>query len=145
MAETKAWSVLGMLGGLYGILSGIVIAIAGVGAANTINNAYLIIFFAPAYWAEILTLISYISPTLAAFSLGPVAPILGLQGAAALSLIGYVVIIHGILILIGAYMAWVGNKWGAIIMAIIGFIGFLIFNLGGLLALVAGVVLWYEM
>ncbi|MGQ9723465.1 MAG: hypothetical protein ACUVXA_19340 [Candidatus Jordarchaeum sp.] len=145
MAEPKAWSVLGIIGGLYGILSGVVIAIGGVGAANTINNAYMLMILAPDLWTEILTLISLISPTLAAFSLGPVAPILGLQGAAALSIIGYVVIIHGILILIGAYGAWTGAKWGAILMAIIGFIGFLIFNLGGLLAFIAGVVLWYEM
>lgn len=145
MAEPKAWSVLGIIGGLYGILSGVVIAIGGVGAANTINNAYMLMILAPDLWTEILALISLISPTLAAFSLGPVAPILGLQGAAALSIIGYVVIIHGILILIGAYGAWTGAKWGAILMAIIGFIGFLIFNLGGLLALIAGIVLWYEM
>ncbi|MFB0562697.1 MAG: hypothetical protein ACETWM_15960 [Candidatus Lokiarchaeia archaeon] len=149
MAEAKAWSVIGMLGGLYGLLSGIAILFAGQQAAQTINTLYwlpiVVQTYAPTAWASLLTLLAYISPSLTAFSVGPLAALFGFQAAGFSTIFGIVVIIHGLLILIGGYMAWVGNKWGAALMAIIGFIGFLVFNLGGLLGLVAGIVLWYEM
>jgi len=144
LAEEKAWAILGILGGLYGILSGIAIAIAGVGAANTINNVLLLSYLYPEYLSQILAIIQYVSPTLAAFTFGPLAPLLGLQASSALSILGIIVIIHGLLILLGAFVAMRGQMWGAILMAIIGFIGFLIFNLGGLLALIAGLVLYYK-
>ncbi|MEM3562491.1 MAG: hypothetical protein QXS27_04655 [Candidatus Jordarchaeaceae archaeon] len=148
MAEEKAWAILGTLGGLYAIVSGIAIVIAGVGAANTINTLVLQAYISTVYHLEIipfiLQLIQYVSPTLAAFTFGPLAPLLGLQASSALSILGIIVIILGLLILLGAFGAMRGMAWGAILMAIFGFIGFLIFNLGGLLALIAGLVLYYK-
>lgn len=144
MAEEKAWAILGTLGGLYAIVSGIAIVIAGVGAANTINNVLLVAWLYPEYLTLILQIIQYVSPTLAAFTFGPLAPLLGLQASSALSILGIIVIILGLLILLGAFGAMRGMAWGAILMAIFGFIGFLIFNLGGLLALIAGLVLYYK-
>lgn len=149
LAEAKAWSVIGMLGGLYGILSGIAIMVVGVSTADTLNTLFwlpiLVSYIDPTLYGALLSWLSLVSPNLAAFSVGPLAPLLGYQAAGFSGIFGIIVAIHGFLILIGGYLAWIGNKWGAALMAIIGFIGFLVFNLGGLLGLVAGIVLWYEL
>ena len=52
----------------------------------------------------------------------------------------------GILNIIGAGLLWTGNKWGAALWILFGLIlTFAAFNFGGLLCLIAGIVLWYEL
>jgi len=146
LAEVKAWTILGLIGSIYTVLAGIVILIAGVAAVNNLQTVYMLMYLFPDLWSQILAYVSYISPNLASWSFGPLAAIFGFQGAGAISGAGIAVLILGILNLIGAALAWTGNKWGAVIMAIFGLIlTFAAFNFGGLLCLIAGIILWYEL
>nr|MDO8076829.1 hypothetical protein [Candidatus Freyarchaeota archaeon] len=148
MAEAKAWTILGLIGSIYTILAGIVIMALGVAAANQLQQL-IMLMYVPAlqpYYNYILTWISMISPNLATWSLGPLAPIFGFQGAGALSGAGIAILILGILNIIGAGLLWTGNKWGAALWILFGLIlTFVAFNFGGLLCLIAGIVLWYEL
>ncbi|WXG42286.1 MAG: DUF2127 domain-containing protein [Candidatus Freyarchaeum deiterrae] len=144
MTEIKAWAVLGIIGGIYAVLAGLVILFLGVGLTNTINSYYMYMLIFPDMITIILQLIQQLSPTLASFTFGPLAPILGFAGASGITLAGIVIAGHGILILIGGALLWGERKAGAALMAVIGFIGLLAFNLGGLLGLVAGIAGWFE-
>ncbi|MFB0562698.1 MAG: hypothetical protein ACETWM_15965 [Candidatus Lokiarchaeia archaeon] len=147
MVETRPWSILGMIGGLFGILTGIVFIYGGLAAQGNLQLYIAIVAIPELQPIEdvLLLLLEYISPMLAGFELGVLGSLLGFQTASSMIPAGIFVAIHGLLILIGAIMTWKGNKWGAVIMIIIGFIGTFMLNLGGFAGLIAGLVLWYEM
>ncbi len=144
MVNPKAWNWIGRIGAGYIVLTGIVIIVLGVTTAASVVTYQILIYFFPDYLVEILTYLSYISPTLAAFSFGPLAPVFGLQGASSMIVGGIIIEAIGWLASFGALLTRFGIRAGAILMAFSGFAGFLFFNLGGLLALVAGVALWHE-
>ncbi len=144
MADPKAWNWLGRIGAGYLVLTGIVIIILGLSTGASVLAYQILALFYPSYLAEILTYISYISPTLTAFSFGPLAPIFGLQGASSIVTGGIIIEAIGWLASLGALISRFGYKSGAIIMAFFGLVGVLFFNLGGFLALISGVALWHE-
>lgn len=136
-----------MIGGLFGILSGIVFIYGGLAAQGNLQ-LYIAIAVIPEFQPiedVLLLFLEYISPMLAGFELGALGSLLSFQTASSMIPAGIFIGVHGILILIGAILTWKGNRWGAALMIIIGFIGTFLLNLGGFAGLIAGLVLWYEM
>lgn len=144
MVNPKAWNWLGRIGAGYIVLTGIIMIVLGVTTGASVVAYQILAYLYPSYLGIILTLISYISPTLAAFSFGPLAPIFGLQGASSIVIGGIIIEAIGWLTSFGALLSRFGIRAGAGLMAFFGFLGFLFFNIGGLLALIAGIALWYE-
>lgn len=161
MVEAKAWSILGIIGGIFAILEGIVIYLGGVGAQNTLMT-YFLIFNGPTIASymgltELATLLTqiqswllfylqYISPSLATIIptlVGPLGTMLGMQGGGSLTIAGIAIAILGVIILLGSILSTKG-KAGAAIMIIFGIIGTFTLNFGGILALIGGLALWFE-
>lgn len=155
MTDTRAWSIIGIVGGLYAALAGAVILILGVSANGTITGLYDLIIVLPAVFpanaalvsqltALILQMIQQVSPTLSAFTLGPLAPLLGLTATSALSMAGLAIVALGALLLIGGGVSMARPRAGAALMIIFGFILMIVFNLGGVAGFIAGVAAWHE-
>nr|MDO8081386.1 hypothetical protein [Candidatus Freyarchaeota archaeon] len=161
MVEAKAWTILGIIGGIFAILEGILIYIGGIQAQNTLIT-YFLIFSGPAIasflgltaLAALLTQIQtwllfylqYISPSIATILptlVGPLGTMMGWQGGGYVSIAGVAIAVLGVLILLGA-IASMRSKAGAAILIIFGILGTFSLNFGGILALIGGLALWFE-
>ncbi|MEM2145882.1 MAG: hypothetical protein QW279_11010 [Candidatus Jordarchaeaceae archaeon] len=162
MVEAKAWAILGIIGGIFAILEGIVIYMAGVAFQGSLIN-YITIYFGPniaAYLnlpADIIALLQqikdfymlywqFISPSLATVLpalVGPLGIMFGWQGGSSLSIAGVAIAVLGVLIIISSLLSMKG-KMGAAALILFGIIGTFTLNFGGLLALIGGLALWYE-
>jgi hypothetical protein len=155
MTDTRAWSIIGTVGGIYAALAGAAIWIIGVSTAGTITGIYELIVVVPYLFptnatlvqqiiSYLLSVISQISPTLSAFTLGPLAPLLGLSASSALFMAGIAVAVLGILLLIGGIVSFARPRGGAAMMILFGILLMIIFNLGGVAGFIAGVACWHE-
>jgi hypothetical protein len=161
MVEAKAWSILGIIGGIFAIAEGILIYLGGVEAQNTLIT-YFLIFSGPSIasflglsaLADILNQIQiwllfylqYISPSIATILptlVGPLGTMMGWQGGGYVSIAGIAIAALGVLILLGSFVS-MRSKAGAALMIIFGIIGTFTLNFGGILALVGGLALWFE-
>lgn len=161
MVEAKAWTILGIIGGIFALLEGIIIYMAGTAFQNILTT-YLMIFFGPqiataAGLPEIATLLGqikdiymfylqYISPSLATVLpalVGPLGTMFGWQGGSSLNAAGIAIIVLGVLILISSFLAGKA-KAGAAALILFGIIGTFTLNFGGLMALISGLALWFE-
>ncbi len=143
----KAFVVLGCIGGLYGVLSGLVIMFLSVSLRGDILFLMGLSVFFPQFLEQLLTYLStYFVSFINLISLGPLGGYY--VGAIIWNLytFGVIVAVHGFVILLSSIGVWSGNKWYAVILTVFGLMGFFaLFNFGGLLGLIGGVILWEHM
>ncbi|MEX2724940.1 MAG: hypothetical protein Q6367_013695 [Candidatus Freyarchaeota archaeon] len=140
----KAFVVLGCIGGLYGVLSGLVIMFLSVSLRGNILFLMGLSVLFPQFLQELLTYLStYLVSFISLISLGPLGGYYVGSIIWDLYTFGVIVAVHGFVILLSSVGVWTGNGWYAVILAVFGLIGlFVFFNFGGLLGLISGAVLW---
>lgn len=161
LVEAKAWTILGIIGGIFAILEGIIVYLAGTAFQSTLTT-YIIIFAGPTIastlglteLANLLTqmndfimfYLQYLSPSLAGVLpalVGPLGAIFGWQGGTSLSVAGVAIAVLGVLIIISSFLA-TKAKAGAAALILFGVIGTFTLNFGGLMALIGGLAIWFE-
>ncbi|MEM3562492.1 MAG: hypothetical protein QXS27_04660 [Candidatus Jordarchaeaceae archaeon] len=143
----KAFVVLGCIGGLYGVLSGLVIMFLGVSLRGNILFLMGLSVPFPQFLEQLMTYLStYFFSFINLISLGPLGGYYVGSIIWDLYTFGVIVAVHGFVILLSSVGAWTGNRWYAVILTVFGLMGFFaFFNFGGLLGLISGAILWEHM
>ncbi len=143
----KAFVLLGCIGGLYGVLSGLVIMLVGVSMRGNILLLMGLSILFPQFLEQLMTYFStFFFSFINSISLGPLGGYY--VGAIIWDLytFGVIVAVHGFVMLLSSIGIWTGNKWYAVTLTIFGLMGFFaFFNFGGLLGLISGAILWEHM
>ncbi|MGQ9723466.1 MAG: hypothetical protein ACUVXA_19345 [Candidatus Jordarchaeum sp.] len=144
--QTRAFIILGCIGGLYAVLVGLLIMLIGMSIkGNIILIVGLSILFPP-FLEYLLTFLYTLLPFLGSITLGPLGGYYVGMIIWDISTFGIIVLVHGFVMVLSAIGVWTGNKWYAALLAIFGLMGmFAFFNLGGLLGLISGLILWYKL
>nr|MDO8081387.1 hypothetical protein [Candidatus Freyarchaeota archaeon] len=138
--------LIGGIGGLFAIISGLVILLIGTSIRGNILLFVGMSFLFPMFIQQFLTYISAIFPPVGLIALGPLGGYFVGRIIWDITTFGIIVSVHGFVILLSAFGAWTGNKWYAAILILFGLMGvFAFFNFGGLMGLVSGVVLWHHL
>ncbi len=147
MAETvsekemlTAWSILSVIGGLYALAVGAIVAAIPSAINNAVMSAIAAYLISPETFAPIITALPLLQLVVNNLTLilGFLPSVLGGLGG---GIYTYAVclLIVGIIIIIGGLMSWKGIKAGGALCLIFGLIGFLVlFNVGAMLALIGG-------
>lgn len=138
--------LVGVIGGLLAIFCGLVMLLIGAFIRGNIVLFMVMYFLFPLFMQQFLSYLSVmVSPVFLA-TLGPLGGYFLGNLLWDITTFGIIVSVHGFIILLSAFGAWTGNKWYAAILIIFGLMGtFAFLNLGGLMGLISGVVLWYQL
>jgi hypothetical protein len=142
----KGFILIGCIGGLYCIISGLVISLVGVSFRGSILLFIGVSSLFPVLVGEIFAYLSTVFPFISLIVVGSLGDYLMGTIIWDINIFGIIVSVDGFVIFLSAIGAWTGNRWYAAIVVLFGVIGLFAFiNLGGLLGLVSGVVLWYDL
>jgi hypothetical protein len=141
-----AFTFIGGIGGLFAIISGLVMLLIGTIIRGNILLFMELCFLFPIFMQQLLTYMSVMLSPIGLIVLGPLGGYLVGNIIWDITTFGILVSVHGFVILLSSLGAWTGNKWYAGILIIFGLMGtFAFLNLGGLMGLISGVVLWYHL
>ncbi|MEM2145883.1 MAG: hypothetical protein QW279_11015 [Candidatus Jordarchaeaceae archaeon] len=138
--------LVGVVGGLLAIFWGVVMFLIGAFIRGNIILFMEVYFLSPTLMQQFLSYLSVLVSPVFLVTLGPLGGYFLGNLLWDITTFGIIVSVHGFIILLSAFGAWMGNKWYAFILIIFGLMGvFAFLNLGGLMGLVSGVVLWYQL
>ncbi len=141
----KGFILIGCIGGLYAVIIGLLIILIGASIRGNILLIFGMSKLFPELTEQFFAFLSVILPFLSSINLGPVGGYYLGTILWDISTFGIIVLVQGFVMFLSAIGVWTGNKWYAAILAIFGLMGvFAFFNLGSLLGLISGIVMWYH-
>lgn len=142
----RAFILFGGIGGLFAITSGLVMLLVGTIIRGNIILFMGLYFLFPMFMQQLLTYVSVFFPIVDLITLGPLGGYFVGNIIWDITTFGIIVSVHGFVILLSTFGAWTGNKWYVAILIIFSLMGVFVFiNLGGLMGLISGIVLWYTL